>query len=134
MPFYSFLKRARIGDKTTFNLEFYLTNLPENLELLVPSRALASTFSIETSGQHQNYYSSSAYSKTHYRNILYDHGYCPRPGPPCKVRQVHGHCLNSLRCCQRPRTHLGRSYQHTILLEMGVPFKVSIYTFLENDF
>ena len=39
-PFQGFLKRTRIGNETTYNLEFQLSNVPEHLHLPILSEAL----------------------------------------------------------------------------------------------
>jgi hypothetical protein len=68
-PFQGFLKRARIGNQTTFNLEFYVTHLPDNLRLSVPCGALAKNFGIETSEQRRTSHNSRASSKTRHRKL-----------------------------------------------------------------
>ena len=65
-PLRGFLKRTRIGKETTFNLEFHLTHLPEDLELSAPFAALGSSFSAETSSQPQVSHSAVAHSKMHH--------------------------------------------------------------------
>ena len=53
-----------IGKDTTFDLEFYLANLSEHLELSVPFKALGSSLGVKTSAQPQISYSVVAHSKT----------------------------------------------------------------------
>jgi hypothetical protein len=64
-PLHGFLKRARIGNETTFNLEFHLADLPEHLELSVPFKALGSSCR-RMSARPQVSHSAVAFSKTHH--------------------------------------------------------------------
>jgi hypothetical protein len=65
-PLHGFLKRTRIGNETTFNLEFHLTHLPDDLELSTPFAALGSGFSVETSTRPRISHSAVTHSKTHH--------------------------------------------------------------------
>jgi hypothetical protein len=61
-PLHGFLKRTRIGCTTSFNLEFHLTHLPEQVELSSLSQALRSGAGPPV--QHQPSHSAVAHSKT----------------------------------------------------------------------
>jgi hypothetical protein len=50
-PLHGSLKLTRIGKETTFNLEFHLTHLPEDLEPSALFAALSSSSIVETSAQ-----------------------------------------------------------------------------------
>ena len=61
-PLHGFLKRTRVRNTTSFNLELHLADLPEHLELSGLSEALRS--SIEASAQHETFHSAVAHCRT----------------------------------------------------------------------
>jgi hypothetical protein len=65
-PLHGFLKRTRIGKETTYNLEFHLTHLPDDLELSTPFAALGSSFSVETSTRPRISHSTVTHFRTHH--------------------------------------------------------------------
>ena len=62
-PFQGFLKRTKIGNETTYNLEFQLLHIPEHLHLPVLSDALGMRSNKETSAGAAAAYSAGAHSK-----------------------------------------------------------------------
>jgi hypothetical protein len=64
-PFQGFLKRTRIRNKTTYNLEFQLPHVPEHLHLPIPSKALGLRSDKETSAETVTPHDASAHSKMH---------------------------------------------------------------------
>ncbi|CZR69119.1 uncharacterized protein PAC_20209 [Phialocephala subalpina] len=64
-PFQSFLKRTRIGSKTTYCLEFQLSHIPEHLYLPVLFEALGMRSNKETSADAITPHDASAHFKMH---------------------------------------------------------------------
>jgi hypothetical protein len=64
-PFKGFLKRTKIGNKTTFNLEFQLLYVPEHFHLPVLSGALGIYYNKETSIEAATPHNIIAHSKVH---------------------------------------------------------------------
>jgi hypothetical protein len=62
-PFQGFLKRAKIGNETTYNLEFRLPRIPEHLHLPVLSEALGMRSHKETSAEAATPHNTVAHSK-----------------------------------------------------------------------
>jgi hypothetical protein len=62
-PFQGFLKRTRIGNETTYNLEFQLSHVPEHLHLPVLSEALGMRSNKETSAEPATPHNIVAHSK-----------------------------------------------------------------------
>jgi hypothetical protein len=61
-----FLKRTRIGNKTTYNLEFQLPHIPEHLHLPILSEALGMRSNKETSAEAASPHTAGAHSKMHF--------------------------------------------------------------------
>jgi hypothetical protein len=62
-PFQGFLKRTKIGNETTYNLEFQLPRIPEHLCLLIPSEELSIGSNKGTSAEGGTPYSAIAHSE-----------------------------------------------------------------------
>ncbi|KAL5319099.1 hypothetical protein ACEPPN_014169 [Leptodophora sp. 'Broadleaf-Isolate-01'] len=62
-PFQGFLKRTKIGNETTYNLEFQLPSIPERLCLPIQSEALGIGSSKGTSAEVRNHHSAVAHSE-----------------------------------------------------------------------
>ena len=62
-PFQGFLKRINIRNKTMYNLEFQLSNVPEHLHFPVLSKALAMCSNKETSAEAATPHNIEAHSK-----------------------------------------------------------------------
>lgn len=62
-PFQGFLKRTKIGNETTYNLEFQLLYIPEHLPVL--SEALGMRSNKEMSAEAATPYDAGAHSKMH---------------------------------------------------------------------
>jgi len=62
-PFQGFLKRTKIGNETTYNLEFQLPRIPERLYLPIQSEALGIDSSKGTSAEVRNHHSAVAHSE-----------------------------------------------------------------------
>ncbi|CZR65235.1 uncharacterized protein PAC_15135 [Phialocephala subalpina] len=62
-PFQGFLKRTRIGNETTYNLEFQLPHVPEHLHLPVLSEALGMRSNKDTSAEAATPHDAGAHSK-----------------------------------------------------------------------
>jgi hypothetical protein len=63
-PFQDFLKRTRIGDNMTYNLEFKLPSISEHLHLPIDPKALDICSSKEAPAKVPTYYEAAAHSKT----------------------------------------------------------------------
>ena len=63
-PFQGFLKRTKIGDDVTYNLEFKLPSMSEHLHLPINPEAL-DTCSGETPAKVPIHHDAAAHSKTH---------------------------------------------------------------------
>jgi hypothetical protein len=64
-PFQGFLKRTRIGDDVTHNLEFKLPLISEHLHPLIDSKALDICSSKEAPAKASTYHDAAAHSKIH---------------------------------------------------------------------
>jgi hypothetical protein len=64
-PFQGFLKRTKIGNETTYNLEFQLSHIPEHLHLPVLSEALGMRSNKETSAEAATPHDTGAHSRVH---------------------------------------------------------------------
>jgi hypothetical protein len=62
-PFRGFLKRTKIGNETTYNLEFQLPRIPEHLYLPIPSEALGFGSNTGTSAEVGTPHSAVAHSE-----------------------------------------------------------------------
>jgi hypothetical protein len=62
-PFQGFLKRTKIGNKTTYNLEFQLPRIPEHVYLPIPSDELGIGSNTGTSAEVGNPHSAVAHSE-----------------------------------------------------------------------
>jgi len=63
-PFQGFLKRIRIGDDVTFNLEFKLPSISEHLHLPIDPKALDICSSKEAPAKVPTHHEAAAHSKT----------------------------------------------------------------------
>jgi hypothetical protein len=75
-PFQGFLKRIRIGDDVTYNLEFKLPSISEHLQLPIDPKALDICSSKEAPAKAPTYHEAAAHSKT-----------CQAPLQPKKKRK-----------------------------------------------
>ncbi|CZR65297.1 uncharacterized protein PAC_15197 [Phialocephala subalpina] len=64
-PYQGFLKRTKIGNETTYNLEFQLLHMPEHLHLPVLSEALGMRSNKEMSAEAATPHDVGAHSKMH---------------------------------------------------------------------
>jgi hypothetical protein len=64
-PFQGFLKRTRIGDDVTYNLEFKLPSISEHLHLPIDSKALDICSSKEAPAKASTHHDAAAHSKIH---------------------------------------------------------------------
>jgi hypothetical protein len=64
-PFQGFLKRTKIGNETTYNLEFQLSHIPEHLHLPVLSEALGMRSNKEMSAEAATPHDTGAHSRVH---------------------------------------------------------------------
>ena len=64
-PFQGLLKRTKIGNETTYNLEFQLPRVPEQLHLPILSEALGMRSKRETSAEAATPHDAGAHSKMH---------------------------------------------------------------------
>jgi len=64
-PFQGFLKRTKIGDNVTYNLEFKLPSISERLHLLINLTALDICSSKEALAKVPIHHSAAAHSKVH---------------------------------------------------------------------
>ena len=62
-PFQGFLKRTKIGNNTTYNLEFQLPHIPDHLHLPIPSEALGNGSDKETPAEASTLHHAMAHSK-----------------------------------------------------------------------
>jgi hypothetical protein len=62
-PFQGFLKRTRIGDDVTYNLEFKLLSISEHLHLPIDSKALDICSSKEALSKASTHHDAAAHSK-----------------------------------------------------------------------
>jgi hypothetical protein len=69
-PFYGFLKCTKIGNETTYNLEFQLSHVPERLLLPVLSEALGMRSNKETSAEATTPHNLVAHSKVRPATLL----------------------------------------------------------------
>ncbi|KAH8765641.1 hypothetical protein BGZ57DRAFT_742352, partial [Hyaloscypha finlandica] len=64
-PFQGFLKRIRIGDDVTYNLEFKLPSIPEQLHFPVDPKALDIFSNKEAPAKVPTHHNTAAHSKIH---------------------------------------------------------------------
>jgi len=64
-PFQGFLKRTKIGNETTYNLEFQLSHVPEHLHLPVLFEALGMQSNKDTPADASTSHNTGAHSKMH---------------------------------------------------------------------
>jgi hypothetical protein len=64
-PFQGFLKRTKIGDKTIYDLGFQLPDVPEQLQLLILSKALGMRSDKEASAEPTALHDAGVHSKMH---------------------------------------------------------------------
>ncbi|KAG9233179.1 hypothetical protein BJ875DRAFT_485394 [Amylocarpus encephaloides] len=64
-PFQGFLKRTRIGDDVTYNLEFKLPSISEHLQLSIDSKALDICSSKEAPAKASTHHDAAAHTKIH---------------------------------------------------------------------
>jgi hypothetical protein len=64
-PFQGFLKRTRIGDDVTYNLEFKLPSISEHFHLPIDPKALDICSSMEAPAKVPNHHEAAAHSKAH---------------------------------------------------------------------
>lgn len=64
-PFQGFLKRTRIGNDITYNLEFKLPSISKRLQLSINSKALDIYSSKEALANASTHHDTAVYSKVH---------------------------------------------------------------------